>query len=249
MGIPHLVLLHGQPGSRADWDGVLTCLPASVPAVAWDRPGYGDNRAPVTGLAGNAEWVADRLARAEIRDAVLVGHSYGGGVALAAAAAAPDRVRGLVLIAGVGPGCVSRWDELLAAPVAGPVLAMTAWALLPWAARRLAGHAAAPDHASVRVLAGIRHEHGPVWRSFLTEQRELLRGFDPWIDRVADLGLPVSIIADPADKVVPIATAHALQNRLPGSRLESVRAGGHQIPRRIPDAIAHRLGEFAGSLG
>jgi pimeloyl-ACP methyl ester carboxylesterase len=249
MGTPHLVLLHGQPGSRADWDAVIDRLPAGVPAAAWDRPGYGGNRLPVGGLADNADWVADRLARAEIRDAVLVGHSYGGGVALAAAAAAPDRVRGLVLIAGIGPGCVSRWDELLAAPVAGPMLAMTAWSVLPWVARQLGGHAAAPARGSLQVLAGIRHEHGPVWRSFLTEQRELLQGLDHWIDRVAAAALPVLIIADPADKVVPIATAHALHDRLPGSGLVLVGAGGHQLPRRIPGVIAEQLGEFAGALG
>ncbi|MCX4090862.1 alpha/beta fold hydrolase [Nocardia sp. alder85J] len=249
MGTPHLVLLHGQPGSRADWDAVADRLPGSRPVVAWDRPGYGDNRLPVSGLAGNARWLADRLAQAEIDDAILVGHSYGGGVALAAAAAAPDRVRGLVLIASIGPGCVNRWDALLAAPVAGPALAMAAWSVLPWVARQVQGHAAAPARESLQALAGIRHEHGRVWRSFLTEQRELLHGLDHWLDRVAELGPPVLIVADPADKVVPITTAHALHDRLPGSRLELVGAGGHQLPRRIPGVIAEQLGEFADSLG
>ena len=50
---------------------------------------------------------------------MLVGHSYGGGVALAAASLAPGRVEAVVLLASVGPGCLTVWDRLLAAPGTG----------------------------------------------------------------------------------------------------------------------------------
>src|SRR5580658_9140864 len=130
-----LVLLHGQPGSPADWQLVIARLPAHLHAVAPDRLGYGSSRLAAGGFAANACAVLDDLDARGIGRVVLVGHSYGGGVALAAASLAPGRVEAVVLLASVGPGCVNGWDKLLAAPVAGRLCALVAWRLTPWIAR------------------------------------------------------------------------------------------------------------------
>lgn len=66
---------------------------------------------------------------------MLVGHSYGGGVALSAASLAPERVAAVVLLASIGPGCVNGWDRLLAAPGAGQLCTLVAWRLTPWMGR------------------------------------------------------------------------------------------------------------------
>ena len=133
---PHeLVLLHGQPGSPADWQQVAARLPVRLHAVAPDRPGYGSSPLPAGGFAANARAVLDELDSRDIKRAVLVGHSYGGGVALSAASMAPSRVEAVILLASVGPGCVNGWDRLLAAPGAGQLCALVAWRLTPWIAR------------------------------------------------------------------------------------------------------------------
>ncbi len=133
---PHeIVLLHGQPGSPADWQQVAARLPARFHVVAPDRPGYGSSRIPAGGFAANARAVLDDLDSRGIKRAVLVGHSYGGGVALWAASMAPSRVEAVILLASVGPGCVNGWDRLLAAPGAGQLCALVAWRLTPWIAR------------------------------------------------------------------------------------------------------------------
>ncbi|WP_225731729.1 MULTISPECIES: alpha/beta fold hydrolase [unclassified Nocardia] len=236
-----VVFLHGQPGAGSDWDDVVSLLPPSLRAVTPDRPGYGDNRGPATTLADNARWLVERLTD----HSVLAGHSYGGGVALAAAACAPERVRGLVLIASVGPGCLTPFDTVLAAPIAGPMLSITGLSLLPWLARRYPGHAA---HPALRTLTGLRRSHGALWRSFLLEQRELRNGLPQWLDRIAGSSVPTLIIADPADKVVPFATARALHDLLPCSRLAPVERGGHDLPRRVPHIVAAEIGAFVDSL-
>ncbi|MFF3571522.1 alpha/beta fold hydrolase [Nocardia jiangxiensis] len=243
-----VVLLHGQPGDHSAWNGVLEQLPSSVRAMAWDRPGYGANERPAGTLEENAVWLLDRLERAGIHDAVLAGHSYGGGVALAAAAIAPERVRGLISIAGIGPDCATRWDEVLAAPVAGPALALAMWSMMPRLARwHRTRH---PDAvASWHAFGDIQHEYGPVWRTVLLEQRELFRSLDHWLDRLDATDMPALIVADPTDKVVPISTARALHDRFPRSRLELVAGGGHLLPQRIPDVIAAKIGEFVDSVG
>ena len=162
-GAHELVLLHGQPGTAADWEAVMARLPAQLHAVALDRPGYGASRRQAAGFNANAEAVLDDLDERGVDTAVLVGHSWAGGVALQAAALAPDRVKAVVLLAGVGPGSVSIVDWLLAAPVFGPLSAQLMWRWTPWIARaRLAWLSQAARQAAVprreRLPAGLGAE-------------------------------------------------------------------------------------------
>ena len=64
LGTHELVLLHGQPGSPADWAQVAGRLPAQFHAVAADRPGYGSSQRAAGGFAANARAVLDDLDRA-----------------------------------------------------------------------------------------------------------------------------------------------------------------------------------------
>src|ERR1700683_4178131 len=186
LGTHELVLLHGQPGSPADWVPLAGRLPAQFHAVAADRPGYGSSRLAAGGVAANARALLADLDSRGVKRAVLVGHSYGGGVALSAASLAPDRVEAVVLLASVGPGCVNGWDRLLAAPGAGPLCALVAWQLTPWIARarlaRLARQRGSPlgpaEHVNWQVGGRAAHEQEPLWRTFLAEQRALLRELD-----------------------------------------------------------------------
>jgi pimeloyl-ACP methyl ester carboxylesterase len=255
-----LVLLHGQPGLGSDWRQVLARLPAGVRAVAPDRPGYGSSRQPAGGFEANARAVLADLDRRHVERAVLVGHSYGGGVALTVAALAPDRVRALVLLASVGPGCLNGWDRLLAAPVAGPVCSLFAWKLTPWFARarlrRLAGRRGSgsaqfepEQHVNWFVWGHSRREHGPLWRSFLAEQRALVREAGDLAAVAASVGVPVLLIADPADTMVPVRTARELERALPDTRLRLVDGSGHHLPMRAASLVAGAIGSFLSELG
>ena len=247
-----LVLLHGQPGSPADWELVTGRLPAPLHAVAADRPGYGSSRLPAGGFAANARAVLDDLDSRGITRAVLVGHSYGGGVALSAASLAPGRVAAVVLLASVGPGCVTSWDRLLAAPGAGRLCAQVAWRLTPWMARaRLAGiarrqgRALRPDeHVNWQVWGHAGHGHRPLWRTFLIEQRALLRELDELGHAIASVRAPVLVLADPKDTVVPFETARLLARALPDVRLQLVEGAGHHLPRRASAVVADAIVAF-----
>jgi pimeloyl-ACP methyl ester carboxylesterase/uncharacterized membrane protein YbhN (UPF0104 family) len=247
-----VVLLHGQPGSPADWQQVAGWLPAQLHAVATDRPGYGSSQLPAGGFAANARAVLDDLDSRGITRAVLVGHSYGGGVALSAASLAPGRVTAVVLLASVGPECVTGWDRLLAAPGAGQLCALVAWRLTPWVARaRLAGIARRrgrplrPDeHANWQVWGDADRGYRPQWRTFLTEQRALLRELGELEHAIASVRVPVLVLADPKDTVVPFETARRLARALPDARLQLVEGAGHHLPRRTPEAVADAIVAF-----
>lgn len=252
-----VVLLHGQPGSAADWRFVVARLPPAVTAIAVDRPGYGASRQPAGGFQFNASAVLAELDARGIGRAVLAGHSYGGGVALAVAQLAPERVAGLVLLASVGPECLTGWDRLLAAPVAGEVCAITAWRLTPWFARaamaalgRLRGRpVAADEHVNWQVWGHAHHDRGAVWRSFLTEQRALTTELDWLTASLAQVRQPVVLITDPRDTFVPARTAHALAGALPAARLLLVDGAGHQLPIRAPERVAAAITQLLAELG
>jgi len=251
-----LVLLHGQPGTAADWEAVMERLPAQLHAVAVDRPGYGANQRRAAGFEANAQAVLDGLDERGVDAAVLVGHSWAGGVALQAAALAPHRVKAVVLLAGVGPGSVGIVDWLLAAPVFGPLSAQLMWRWTPWIARtRLAWlnrRHGRPLYPGERSFLQVWGQKGggveALWRAFLTEQRALLSELADLEAALPSIGVPVLLLADPADQIVPIMTAQRLESELPDARLRLVEHAGHDLPRRAPGAVAEAITEFLAPI-
>jgi pimeloyl-ACP methyl ester carboxylesterase len=97
-GVP-VVYVHGTPGSAGAWvDYIVEPVPGTR-SLAVDRPGFGRTDPPdaVTRLADQADAVLALVPPG--RPAVLVGHSLGGPVVAWAAAARPDRVAAVVLLA------------------------------------------------------------------------------------------------------------------------------------------------------
>jgi pimeloyl-ACP methyl ester carboxylesterase len=252
----NLVLLHGQPGTAAEWQRLIAMLPEQISAVALDRPGHGSNQKAGGGLDVNAAAVIEELDARGIDRAVLVGHSYGGGVALTLAARAPDRVQALVLLASVGPDCLNAADRLLAAPVAGAVCALVAWKLTPWfarvtlrvLARRRGWEGAVRRHVNWYVWGFTAWDNGPLWRTFLAEQKALVREAPTFAEMAASIRVPALVVADPRDPLVPFRTAAALSSSLPDTRLHLIDGAGHHLPLRAPEEVAREIVSFLEPL-
>lgn len=250
------MLLHGQPGSASDWQQVTGLLPVTLSVLAVDRPGYGASQQPAGGFGYGARTVLADMDARGIGRAVLVGHSYGGGVALSVARQAPDRVEALVLLASVGPDCLTGWDRLLAAPGTGEVCALTAWWLTPWLARaRLAAITrrrgrplTADEHVNWHIWGHTHHDHGPLWRSFLIEQRALVHELGGLTASLRGITQPTLLIADPDDTLIPITTTHQLAAALPDARVQLLGQTGHHLPRRGAPQIAAAITDFLAAL-
>jgi pimeloyl-ACP methyl ester carboxylesterase len=100
---PALVLLHGVPGSAATWAEVVARLGPDVDVVVPDLLGFGGSARPrelqALHARSQAEALLDVLDELELPTATVVGHDFGGPVALTLAAMAPERASGLGLLA------------------------------------------------------------------------------------------------------------------------------------------------------
>jgi len=105
---PPVLFVHSLAGNLGHWAEALERCRATRRAVALDLRGHGSSARPpgpdalaIDAVAGDLAAVADGCG---LERFVLVGHSYGGGVALAYAGAHPERVERLLLLDPVGDG-------------------------------------------------------------------------------------------------------------------------------------------------
>ena len=109
-----VVFVHGNPGSSADWEPLLSAVGTHRRAVAWDAPGFGSSRPPAgfrQTVDGHAAFIGEALDALGIARAHLVLHDFGGPWGLRWAVSEPERFASVVLLGtGVLPGY--RWHAL-----------------------------------------------------------------------------------------------------------------------------------------
>jgi pimeloyl-ACP methyl ester carboxylesterase len=95
-GAPVVLLIHGLTDSLESFAGMVEELTPEHTVLTYDRRGWGRSRddPPPTSLADHAQDAIDVLAG---RRGTVVGHSYGGVVALMAAVQRPDLVASLAV--------------------------------------------------------------------------------------------------------------------------------------------------------
>ncbi len=97
-----IVFVHGTPGNAKGWADYLLNIGKSRLHIALDRPGFGRSgpRSVVVSIERQAAAVKPFLQQAKSKKAILVGHSLGASVAVKTALDYPDKVGGLLLLAG-----------------------------------------------------------------------------------------------------------------------------------------------------
>ncbi len=201
--------------------------------IAFDRPGW-DRRSGVRDLAGNASAARTVLDRTGVARATVVGHSLGAAVAAWLAWSSPERVGRLVLVApAANVDSLGAVDYLLATPLVGWLASAGAMAgggvvLGAGPVRRWVAEATALDD---RYLQSARRALSAPssWRSFVREQRSLVRDLPVLERRLPEISAPTTIIAGAADRVVPVAAARRLAGQIRGAELVEIEHAGHLV--------------------
>lgn len=94
-----VVILHGLMGSCENWRTIAAALAGRYRVACLDLPNHGHSpQTPQFDLRSMADDVADTLDALAMRQAVVIGHSLGGKVAMQMASDHADRLRGLVVV-------------------------------------------------------------------------------------------------------------------------------------------------------
>jgi pimeloyl-ACP methyl ester carboxylesterase len=255
---PPVVLIHGLPSNIGDWAGVPARLAGlGDRVVAYDRAGFGLSSRPAADAGrytfeSNVQDLSRLLEALGLERPVLVGWSYGGGIAQRFAVEHPDQVRGLVLLSSVGPlptGGGSPLDTLISLSF-GPALLEWIASVPPLGramtrdgvANAFSGEAAIPAGWVERTEAMLALPG--TLRSLVLEMRR----YRPADLQPEAIEAPVLILHGSADRDTPLAEGKALHERIAGSTLEVVQGGSHMLPATHTALVAERIHDFAARL-
>lgn len=256
-GGPRLLCLHGWLDNAASFVPLATHL-AAFDVVALDLPGHGASAHRVAGYDyAFVDWIHDALDAMDALgwdDADWLGHSMGGAISCAVAAAAPSRVRKLALIEALGP--VAGDPSVAGKRLADAVTARRALRERPprriadvetAVAARLAASAMTPAAARLIVERNLRpFDGGFAWRSDprLTLPSSLRLTEDTVQSILRAIRAPVLVVAaEPSPPYFTPATREARIACLDDARVEVI-AGGHHLHMEQPERVARSLLEF-----
>jgi pimeloyl-ACP methyl ester carboxylesterase len=250
-----VVLIHGNPGSCHDWSRLYVPISSRYRAVAFDRPGHGHSERPnhrAITVEVQAEMLHAALAQLGVERPIIVGHSWGGSLALVYALNFPSEISGLVLLAPAAyesDDGVSFLSKLPGWPVIGDVLNFLFTPLLgPWLVRTDIAKAFAPDPVPQKYLRHVLAEWTlPKKVKWYSVDDALLNESLPALaDRYPEIQVPVAIVTGDADQIVPAKqNAERLYEALPHSHFNLLHHTGHQIPFTRPEAVLAAIDQIA----
>lgn len=256
-GGPVVVLLHGLASSSTTWAEVMPLLGRHAHVIAPDLLGHGRSAKPRSGdysLGAYAAGLRDLLVALDLDRATIVGHSFGGGVAMQFAYQFPEHTERLALVASGGLGReVNAGLRAATLPGAATVLQVLT-AITPARVTRLA-------HAMVRAvppLAGpdvdglfsalTSFADGGARGAFVQTARGALDGRGQRLAGTERLYLlaevPVLLVGGRRDPVIPVAHTALAHDLLPHSRLEIFDGAGHFPHVDDPALFARVLQDF-----
>lgn len=256
---PALLLLHGVGCDHRTWDPVIEQLSERYTVIAPDLLGHGQSGKPRAdySLGGFANGMRDLLAILGIDKVTVVGHSFGGGVAMQFAYQFPQYAERLVMVA---PGGLGR--------EVNPVLRGLS---LPGGAAALAFAATPPVYAAMRLVGGRAHAIGLPGTADIPGALGVLKGkSDPaerdaflhvlravvdWRGQVVSMtdraylarDMPTCVVWGARDTVLPVVHAQNARRAIPGARIEVIKGAGHFPHEEHPERFAEILNDFIAS--
>jgi pimeloyl-ACP methyl ester carboxylesterase len=245
---PALVFLHGWGlNSRAYKRALSRLVRQGVRVYAPAMPGFGGTAAlpgDSMSIAGYGRWVHGFLDAVGVTERVtLVGHSFGGGVAIATASQAPERIRQLVVVNSIGG---SAWTE-----DKGVLRTMADRPIWDWGLHLQAD--IWPVRQARRVLPVIVQDGvpnllrrpGSLWRAGRLAARANL---ETELEQLKRRRVPVVVLWGTGDKVIPAACLASLRSALGDPTVFTV-PGNHSWLIADPDGFAEVMTNVLGSVG
>ena len=255
-GLP-IVLVHGASSNLGTMRVPLGDLLAKRHRVILiDRPGHGwSTRSENLSPALQAKMIDDVLGQLQIPRAVIVVHSLAGVLGLRMALDYPQRVAGLVSLAGVAypwPGGVGTYNAVVTTPVIGPLLAYTItlplglWLAEPGTRGVFAPQAMPDGYVAKSAIPLVLRP-----REFLANAWDLVTlkvAVTEQASRYVEIRMPVVAITGDADTTVsPEIHSRRLIETVPNGKLILLPGVGHMVQNAVPELVVGEIERIAAS--
>lgn len=221
-----VVMIHGWAMHSGVWREFAKQLAQHCQVICVDLPGHGHSEALES---FTLQQIGDAILKAiPVQQFTLLGWSLGATVAMSMADRFPERVKGLIVLAG-NPHFVQKDDwpgvkaetldafaELLKADVQQTLVRFLA----------LQVNGLAHGKQLLQTLKSALQECPPPTAEVLQAGLEILKTSD-LRGMMLRNGLPVSLISGAKDTLVPSASAQLLQRLNPGIKLHILESAGH----------------------
>lgn len=247
-----VVLIHGNAGSVDDFDfKSLGRLCRDRRVIAIDRPGHGKSDRP-NGADATLQYqtrlLHDALSQLGVSRPVLVGHSWGGALALDYAVVYPEELSAIILLAPAaysdgGPDQFMR--AILKTPLIGDATLTVGRILFgKHMVKKGLEKAFFPDavpDAYLRRASSSWLRHKQV-RAILEDEYTLDKDLDKVSKHYSEIRIPVVVVTGDEDKVVSAKdNAYRLKDSIVQSQLVELKNTGHQVPQTHPESIYNAL--------
>lgn len=234
MGEPTLVLVHGCGTDGSFWDELVAEL-GDLPAIAPSLPGRAETGGdPLPSAAANASWLLDRLAAESIDRAIVVGHSFGGAVAIEAALR-----KGATAVCGLG--LVATGARLRVLPEILDAVSTAAETGEPARLGRFSYHPSTDPALIERVEARSARTPPATTRQDWVSTNAFDR-----LGQLGSIAVPAVVVGGSDDRLTPPKYAEYLAAHIEGARLVLIEGAGHMLPVERPAELAAALRELVG---
>ena len=251
---PAIVLLHGLGASSYMWRRLMPRLARKHRVVAVDLRGFGWSDKPIDqhyGTDDHADVVGHLLQRMGIKEATLVGHSFGGAVALVIAAreleSSDFKVSRLVLMDSPAfPQRASAGVTFLRTPL----LSYVGLNLIPpqklalLALTSVNGDRSFLSRQDLQAYAEPYRYHGARHALIQTGRQIEPRNFSAIVRAYSRMDQPALLVWCRQDRVVPLAIGVKLQKALPNAKLRIIDTCSHVPIEQAPEQTTRIIEDF-----
>lgn len=237
---PALLLIHGFPFDRRMWRMQANALAtAGIRAIVPDLAGFGQSEVPSPmNVDGHARDLLQLLDRLRVGRFTVCGFSMGGYVALAVAAAASERLDGLVLI----DSRANADSDEAKAKRDSLIDEVTAHGTRGLVAKQLESQLTEATRKSQRLLAEeVRAIMLRQPKATVLAALQAMRDRPDRRDLLKTLKVPALLVVGSEDKVTPVEAAKEMAGLLVNSELQVIEGAAHLSPMERPHDVNQAL--------
>jgi len=226
---PVILILHGWGGSSDSWIKVIEMLAdKGYKVICPDFPGFGKSHTPIDAwdVTDYKEWLLEFIRLRGLDEFILLGHSFGGRVAIKLSVKYPERVKALILCDSAGlkskPGFKNKIISYMA----------------------YIGNIIFSPHVLIRFKNGARNIFYGFLRNkdYVKADGVMKESIKKVIDEdlfsyLSQIKIKTLIVWGERDKIVPVKQSHILKEQIKDSVLELLPGVGHSPHLEVPGKL------------